>query len=218
MNEYCQEILSQKQLDSLREALNIGAGNAATALSQILQCMVSMTIPAVRYGTRSELASIVRDPAMTVTCVRTEIIGDLTGRLSFLVPDADRVRLLNLAAMASPGWDSGEAAEDLSIVTEVGNILAGVYLTAIHELCGLRIYHTVPSLVQGTTQSLCDESAATMYSEGQLLTVAETEFVIHEHHLRPFIVVMLSESDTRILVRSLRLQDLSEKKAGRAER
>ena len=41
--------LSMVQLDALKEVSNIGAGNAATALSMLLNKKVDMTVPAVTY-------------------------------------------------------------------------------------------------------------------------------------------------------------------------
>ena len=39
--------LTAMQLDALREIGNVGAGNAATALSQILNRKIGMTVPTV---------------------------------------------------------------------------------------------------------------------------------------------------------------------------
>ena len=39
--------LSEMQIDALREVGNVGAGNAATALSQIINRTIDMTVPRV---------------------------------------------------------------------------------------------------------------------------------------------------------------------------
>ena len=39
--------ISQEYFDVLRELGNIGAGNATTALAQMLQCKVDMSVPKV---------------------------------------------------------------------------------------------------------------------------------------------------------------------------
>jgi len=40
--------VTQNYMDVLKEIGNIGAGNAMTALSQMLQCKVDMQVPQVR--------------------------------------------------------------------------------------------------------------------------------------------------------------------------
>ena len=46
--------MSNQYFDVLKEIGNIGAGNAMTALSQMLQCKVDMKVPQVRLLERSE--------------------------------------------------------------------------------------------------------------------------------------------------------------------
>ena len=45
--------LSALQLDALKEVSNIGAGNAATALSMMIGKKVDMTVPAVNVGDKT---------------------------------------------------------------------------------------------------------------------------------------------------------------------
>lgn len=42
--------LSKYELDALKEVVNIGAGNAATALSQLIKQRVSMAMPPNYWG------------------------------------------------------------------------------------------------------------------------------------------------------------------------
>ena len=48
MGELSLEKVSESYFDVLKEIGNIGAGNAMTALSQMLQCKVDMKVPQVR--------------------------------------------------------------------------------------------------------------------------------------------------------------------------
>ena len=190
------EVLSEEQVDFLGEMMNIGAGNAATALTQMIQRQVNMTIPKVYVLPVQEAPSILDDPSLPVLCVRMGMVGDVIGDLFFIVPDEQKENLTNLVERAMP-WDSRWRDEnphpalsipqsndmDLSVLMEVGNITAGVYLTAIHDFCGLNIYQTVPTLAVDMIQSLLDESFAHLSSRVQAIIAIENEFIIDDYDL-----------------------------------
>ena len=81
------DLFTEEQLDYLVEMLNIGAGNASTALSHLLQCEVNMKMPGVEVVPPAQAASTLGDPALPVACLRMKMVGDMTGCLFFIVPD-----------------------------------------------------------------------------------------------------------------------------------
>ena len=52
------ETVSQEYYDILRELGNIGAGNATTALAQMLQCKVDMSVPQVKLLEFGDVATL----------------------------------------------------------------------------------------------------------------------------------------------------------------
>jgi len=50
VGEITLEKMSNEYFDVLKELGNIGAGNATTALAQMMQCKVDMYVPQVRLG------------------------------------------------------------------------------------------------------------------------------------------------------------------------
>ena len=58
MNEISLEKVSESYFDVLKEIGNIGAGNAMTALSQMLQCKVDMKVPQVKLLDFREVGAV----------------------------------------------------------------------------------------------------------------------------------------------------------------
>ncbi len=58
MSDISLEKVSQHYTDLLREIGNIGAGNAMTALSQMLQCKVDMKVPQVKLLEFAEVGEL----------------------------------------------------------------------------------------------------------------------------------------------------------------
>ena len=208
------ELLSEEQLDFLCEMMNIGAGNAATAFSQMLQFEVNIEIPAVRVLPSLKTPSILGDPSFPTACVRMGMVGDVAGDLYFIVPDEDKVNLIHFIERAMLGGigvsplirrfsDSAVPDLDLSVLTEMGNILAGVYLTAIRDFCRLNIYHSVPTIAIDMIQSLLDESIVALSHEVEAIILIETKFILGENHIRTFLLLVPAVQSVKVLVDSI---------------
>ena len=205
------KLLSEEQLDFLREMMNIGAGNAATAFTQMLQTEVELIIPAVSVLPAPKVPSIFGDPSLPVACVRMRMVGDVTGDLFFIVPDEQKMNLIHLVEQAMPRPDLCRTTLrrrkgpdlDLSVLAEMGNILAGVYLTAIHDFCQLNIYHSVPTIAIDMVQSLLDESMIVLGSEVQTIILIENEFIVKENRISTFLLLIPTVQSVKILVDSV---------------
>ena len=204
-------LLSPEQVDFLTEMMNIGAGNAATALTQLLRCHVELVVPRVFATTDVQELSVLNSPSAPVVCARMGTVGDASGDLFFIVPEEQKNDLIHLAEQAvtesnqslRAGLTSQESDDlRLSVIAEIGNIVAGVYLTAVHEFCKLNIYHTVPTLATDMVQALLDESLAKLSHQVQHIIVVENEFVVEEKRIRTFLVVIPSAESVDILVDS----------------
>ena len=207
-----EQLLSLEQVDFLTEVMNIGAGNAATALTQVLQCQVDLVIPRVFVLKETKELSILTSPSLAVVCARMNMVGDVSGGLFFIVSEEQKESLIRLAEQAIKGtgqsWRAritNSKADDLklSVIAEIGNIVAGVYLTAVHDFCRLNIYHTVPTIATDMIQALLDESLVRLSRQVQHIIVVENEFMVEEKRIRTFLVMIPSVKSVNTLVNSI---------------
>lgn len=144
LNNY--DDLNDIQLDVLREIGNIGAGNAATALSSMLTSQINITVPTVRILDYEEVVEELGGPEQMIVGLLLCLDGDVQGMIMFLLQQnfAD----LTLQALLGQGLPaSGEIDEmSYSAIQEVANIMAASYVNAISALTGLTINLTVPSM------------------------------------------------------------------------
>ncbi len=206
------QLLSEEQTDFLTEIMNIGAGHAATALTQVLQCRVDIVIPRVLVITDAHELSILTSPSLPVVCARMSMVGDVSGGLFLIVPEEQKEDLIRLAEQAMTGashsWRVGKTSQEsddlkLSVIAEISNIVAGVYLTAVHDFCKLNIYHTVPTVATDMVQALLDESLVRLSRQVQHIIVIENEFMVEEKLIRIFLVMIPSVESVNILVNSI---------------
>ena len=79
--------LKALQLDALKEVANIGAGHAATALSQLTHRRIMISVPEINIARLEEVPGLIGDPQEVVAAVLMHMLGDLTGRTLLLFPE-----------------------------------------------------------------------------------------------------------------------------------
>jgi chemotaxis protein CheC len=136
------EELSAIQLDALQEVGNIGSGNAATALSTLLNMKVDMKVPSINIVPFDDIfTSIGGDDVVVGVIVR--VLGDIQGNMLFVFEKEEALYIIE----ALTGRKDRYVTEDgYSVLSEVGNIVASSYLDAISRFTGLNIVPSVPAV------------------------------------------------------------------------
>lgn len=132
------------QFDVLREIGNIGAGNATTALSQMINSKIDMKIPNVELLEFKDLAEIVGGAECTVVGILLTLEGEIDGMMMFMLEIASAHHLVNLLMDKSMDNFDEFSEMDLSALQEIGNIIAGAYLSSLSSLTNMRIISSVP--------------------------------------------------------------------------
>jgi chemotaxis protein CheC len=139
--------LKELQLDALKEVANIGAGHAATALSQLTSRTIMIAVPEVNIRPLEEVPELLGPPDEVIAAVLMHMMGDLTGRTLVLFPEPSAKALCDILFRRSPGTTSGFTAMEQSGLKEAGNILASAYMNALSDFMGMMLVPSVPSLV-----------------------------------------------------------------------
>jgi chemotaxis protein CheC len=138
--------LNNFHLDVLKEIGNIGAGNAATALAKLLDKRIEMRVPQIRIMRFSEVSDVLGGAETPVIGILLQLQGDISGSMMFIL-DYPSSRMLVNILMGKPLETDLEYDEmTCSVLTEIGNILAGSYLSALSNLTNLMIIPDVPAL------------------------------------------------------------------------
>lgn len=134
------------KLDVLKEVGNIGAGNAATALSRLLDKPVDMKVPTVNLIPFEQVADKVGGLEQVVVAVFLRVEGDAPGNMFFLIKEDSAKKLLKSLLSMEVQDDTGYSEMEYSALSEIGNILAGSYLSSLADFTNLSMSPTVPAL------------------------------------------------------------------------
>ena len=170
------EQVTENYYDVLRELGNIGAGNAITALSQMLQCKVDMQVPQVRLLEFSEVGEMIGGEEQIMAGVFLGVKGDITGSMMFMV-EAESARHL-IAKMTTGMLPPGSEFEEmgLSAMKELGNIITGAYLNSLSTMTNLSISPTPPALTVDMAGAILSVPAIQFGVYGDKILLIQSQF------------------------------------------
>jgi chemotaxis protein CheC len=145
--------LSELQKDALKEVGNIGAGHAATALSQLLNTTVKLSEPSIDVIKFRDLSSRVGYENRIVAALHMYVRGEAPGQMVVLFDRENALEFVNVFIKRIIGDIQIFDSIVDSTLKELGNIIAGSYLTALISLTGINLLPSVPTLSYGTIQA-----------------------------------------------------------------
>lgn len=167
------------EFDVLTEIGNIGAGNATTALSQLINARIDMNVPKVDLLTFNELAEIVGGAETLVAGILLSLEGDVDGMMLFVLESSAAHHLVNqLMGCGGPSADNHDGFSEMeeSALREIGNIIAGAYLSSISSLTNMLITSSVPYLSVDMAGAILSVPAIEFGKMGDKALLIESQF------------------------------------------
>lgn len=193
------EKVTENYYDVLKEIGNIGAGNAMTALSEMLQTKVDMQVPQVRLLEFYDVGSLLGGEEQIMVGVFLGVEGDISGSMMFLVEQKSAKHLVNKIMMGM-GSDGEEFTEmELSAMRELGNIITGAYLNSLSTLTNLVIYPTPPELTVDMAGAILSVPAVQFGIFGDKILLIQSRFFDEIEIDGYFILIPDLESYSKIL-------------------
>ncbi|HEX6104507.1 MAG TPA: chemotaxis protein CheC [Gemmatimonadales bacterium] len=168
--------LKELQLDALREVANIGAGHAATALSQMTNRTIMINVPEVNVLALEDVSELLGRADEIVAAVLMHMMGDLTGRTLVLFPEGSAKALCDILFRKPPGSTTEFGAMEQSGLKEAGNILASAYLNALSDFMGMMLVPSVPSLVVDLSAAVLTTAYLNFGHDRDYVFCVETSF------------------------------------------
>lgn len=199
--------LKSIQLDALRETANIGAGHAATALSQMTGSTIMINVPDISMGSVEELPTHFADSEEPIAAVTMNMLGDLTGRTLLVFPHDTVMRLAELMLRRPVGSSVVLSELEASAIKEAGNILSGAYMNALSDFLGMLLLPSPPTMIIDMSTAVLTSAFSEFAVDPEAVLCVESEFILTEmsQTLRGFFLLLPDPASLQVMLRALRL-------------
>jgi len=169
--------LSPLFLDAFQEVGNIGLGNAATSLSQLLNTKVEMKVPRAGFLFFEEILPLVGGLEEVVACVYLRVEGDVPGTIVFVFKQESAFYLVDMLLGQEKGTTTMLDEMGESVVKEVGNVLTGSFINAICAMTNLNIVTTVPMFAFDMLAAVLSSCFVTISNADDQVLLIETSLL-----------------------------------------
>ena len=197
------EEMNELELDILKEIGSIGGGNAATALSSMLEAKVIMSLPGVEILGFDAALEHLGGAEEIVAAIFVEMSGEMNGIMLFLLTKefADEILFRMLGKVDSDIFALDEI--DSSVLIEVGNIVISSYITALSSLTNVHLELAVPQFTVNMLGGIMSLPIAMMGQQSDRIMMVTGEFKIDGKALESDMLLLPDVESLNVLMKKL---------------
>lgn len=196
--------LTSMKLDILKEIGNIGAGNATTALSVMLNSNLHMEVPVVKFLDFNEIPDMVGGPETIVAAVLTRFTGELQGMTLFILEFEEAKNLAGAMLSKTYQEDLKEFDYmDKSALKEVGNILMSSYISSIGTLTNLQLRTEPPAICVDMAGAVLSLPIIELGQISDQALIIDSKFLDNQRPINGFLMFVTDELSFEHIFESL---------------
>jgi len=196
--------IEEFQIDQLKEIMNIGASHASTALSQMVNQSVSLTIPFAYIDTVDNIDKYFDKFNEKVSAALINVFGDVSGLMYFLFSYNNERKLVELL-LANVNEEDKKDLEE-SVIKEVGNILAGASLSAFSKFLDMNLLHSVSKVMVGELSEIVKKVSTEVIGDTGTALMFQIDFNIKEKEISTNFMFFIDAIATQKLLDALKLK------------
>ncbi|MDF2800172.1 MAG: hypothetical protein K0S61_75 [Anaerocolumna sp.] len=196
--------INSMQFDVLKEIGNIGAGNATTALSTMINGKIDMNVPKVALLEFKELPEMVGGAENIVVGILITLEGEINGMMMFMM-DLDSAHHLVNILLGKALSDRDFSEMEYSALKEIGNIIAGAYLSSLSTLTNIRINASIPYMSIDMAGAILSVPAIEFGKVGDKALIIETMFSKDDSDVNGYFILIPSIESYSVILSSLGL-------------
>ncbi len=204
--------LTSEQLDILKEFGNLGSGHAITALSELVNEKVDVSLTAVNLVPFWKIPDLFDNPNTDAFGIYSDIINKTDLSIIQIFTKESMINLANhLSDNDKINVSDIKSIKDLddlsiSIIREIGNILSGNYASALANLLSISLVPNVPIVALDNLNAMLDTLIAKYSKFSDYTIIVKTRLSVKEIKLNGIICLIPSMDILKELFKILNIK------------
>jgi len=194
------DTLTEMQADALRETGSIGAGHAATALSQLVGHAVSIDVPTLEVLGVGDVPDLFGGPEVLVVGVHVRVLGDIGGSMLFMAERASALALVDMMHARPVGTAKAFGADEEALVSHVASILMAAYLAAVGRLADVSLLPARASSTLDMAGAIMDAVTADVAMRADVALLLKTRFYGSDTSVDSYLFFLLDPTGLGVLL------------------
>lgn len=205
MSEVNLDNMDHADFDVLKEIGNIGAGNATTALSQLINAKVDMNVPKVELLEFKEISETIGGAEKLVVGILLTLGGQAEGMMMFVLEQESAHHLVNTLLGSTANLTDEFTEMELSALNEIGNIISGAYLSSLSSLTNLTITSSIPYMAIDMAGAILSVPAIEFGKVGDKALLIQSQFGEEDKSINGYFILIPTLESYKLILSSLGL-------------
>ena len=180
--------LTELQHDALVEMFNQGVGQAAAAMSRIVNEEVTMSVPMVLFQSRAEVAKTLgSSEGRRICAIAQQFNGAFNTEAFLMFPEEKSLEIVRLMVGQSLSLEELSEMEQ-EAMSEIGNIILNSCMATLANASGRELQGSLPMYHVGTSDDILGQNGKQW--DGVVLTL-KIDFNIERHHIYGYVAFLL---------------------------
>ncbi|MFC7514409.1 chemotaxis protein CheX [Herbaspirillum sp. GCM10030257] len=180
--------LTELQHDALVEMFNQGVGQAAAAMSRIVNEEVTMSVPMVQFQSRAEVAKTLGcNEGRRICAIAQQFNGAFNTEAFLMFPEEKSLEIVRLMVGQSLSLEELSEMEQ-EAMSEIGNIILNSCMATLANASGRELQGSLPMYHVGTSDDILGQNGKQW--DGVVLTLT-IDFNIERHHIYGYVAFLL---------------------------
>lgn len=182
--------LTARQLDALQELVNIGIGQAAGILNDMIDSPIRLQIPYLQILSPTDVQEQleIHLNGEQIASVQLKFTGSFGGIAQLVFPTNSAAMLVTMLTGEEIGSHDLDSVK-IGTLSEVGNIVINGVMGAISNVLQQRLNYSIPSYTEGTIATLLTSGGL---STDTVVLLAQTRFIIEKLHIEGDIILIFN--------------------------
>ena len=177
--------------DAITELLNLGMGQAARALSELLQEEVLLSVPNIEFVSRANATKYLTQlTTRELVSVSQKFGGPFGGNAILLFSDRDSLELVRVLLADEILLEDLPDLEQ-EAVSEVGNIVLNACLSSLADVLGQDIPINLPNFRKGELNSLLEQDVDSEPTDDELFLLSNVQFELRSLDIVGYFVLFM---------------------------
>jgi len=186
--------LTELETDYLSEIFNIGVGNAASSLSQMVKQEIKLSVPELSFLSSTELIELLGSKNL-LSSVSQKMDGPFSAQSMLLFPDADSLEIVR-KLLGEHLSDEGIAELQNEAMSEIGNIVLNACIGSLSQSFDMTFQIDLPEFNRATPDDILKSKHLDRES---LILFIRIELTLSESKITGYLAFLLGFESFSIL-------------------
>jgi chemotaxis protein CheC len=186
-------------LGIMLELGSIGAGHAATSLSDVLQQPVSIDVPKIHTVPAHLIPQFYNRHDAPTTAIYLQLMDKYGCDILLMFEETEAKKIASMMTMCS-SVEELDPAMATSALQELANILIGSFLTSISDFVGVSLLPTTPETVSDSFDSILDNFLIKQSMVADNAMIFETSFKRNGEDAHSILMIFPSHELKELLI------------------